>query len=115
MSSNKRLQSPTDLSTSSEKRAKIRAPLSQEPDALIVDKPRTQQAVEAEREKKKASCHDHVMKEIECPVCCNVMAEEILQCTNGHSLCKPCRKKVAIEFRFFSSVSVFYMNVYFIF
>ncbi|KAL3195230.1 hypothetical protein MRX96_045708 [Rhipicephalus microplus] len=33
---------------------------------------------------------------LECPVCGNYALPPIMQCENGHHLCAPCRKNVAM-------------------
>lgn len=35
-----------------------------------------------------------ILRELECPVCVNYMIPPIRLCTNGHSLCEPCRFKL---------------------
>lgn len=35
-----------------------------------------------------------ILKRLECPVCFEYMVDEIVQCTNGHSICQKCKQSL---------------------
>lgn len=39
---------------------------------------------------------EEIIKEFECPVCTHYMVEEIIVCSQGHSLCKKCKDNVIL-------------------